>query len=94
MKCRNLQVYLFAYYWKFLHAWQYLGRHLLLIMVVVEPESNKTFNKILDFTEEIVFITMIVTGVSCFGMFLWELTSIASLALIYSKLVYKSSGKI
>ncbi len=37
-------------------------------MVVVEPESSKTFNIILDLTEEIVYTTMIVTGVRCF----WE----------------------
>jgi hypothetical protein len=34
---------------------------------------------------------MIVTGVSCFGLFLLDLTSIASLALGCSKLVYTSS---
>ena len=49
-----------------LHGWQCLGRNFLLIIVVVEPESSKTFNKILDFTEEIVSTTMIVTGVRCF----------------------------
>ena len=49
-----------------LHDWLCLGRHFLLIMVVVEPESSKTFNKILDFTEEIVSTTMIVTGVRWF----------------------------
>ena len=49
-----------------LHGWQCLGRHFLLIMVVVEPESSKTLNKILDFTEEIVSTTMIVTGVRYF----------------------------
>ncbi len=49
-----------------LHGQQYLGRPFLLIMVVVEPESSKTFNKILDFTEEIVSTTMIVTGVRWF----------------------------
>ncbi len=48
------------------HGWQCLGRHFLLIMVVVEPESSKIFKKILDFTEEIVSTTMIVTGVRCF----------------------------
>jgi hypothetical protein len=48
------------------HGWQCFCRHFLLIMVVVEPESSKTFNKILDFTEEIVSTTMIVTGVRYF----------------------------
>jgi hypothetical protein len=38
----------------------------LLIMVVVEPESSKTFNNILDFTEKIVSTTIIVTGVRYF----------------------------
>ncbi len=51
------------------------------MIVDVEPESNKTFSKILDFTEEMVSTTMVVTGVSCFGLFLLNLTSIASLAL-------------
>ncbi len=62
--------------------WQFLGRHFLLIIVVVEPESNKTFSKIIDFTEEMVSTTMTVTGVSCFGLFLLDLTSIASLELV------------
>jgi hypothetical protein len=63
-------------------------------MIVVEPESNKTFSKILDFAEEMASTTMIVTDVSCFGIFLLELISIASLALICSKLVYTSSAKM
>ncbi len=62
-----------------------------LIIVDVEPESNKTFSKILDFTEEMVSTTIIVTGVSCFGLFLLDLTSIAFLAFDCSKLVYTSS---
>jgi hypothetical protein len=74
-----------------LHVWKFLGRHFLLIIVVVESESNKTFSQILDFTEEIVSTTMIVTGVSCFGLFLLDLISIASLALSCTKLVYTSS---
>jgi hypothetical protein len=74
-----------------LHVWQFLGRHFLLIIVVVEPELNKTFSKILDFTEEMVSTTIIVTGVSCFGLFLLDLTSIASVVLSYTKLVYSSS---
>jgi hypothetical protein len=61
-------------------------------MVPVEPESNKTFSKILHFTEGMVSTTMIVTGVSCFGTFLLEIISIASLALICSKFVYTSSA--
>ncbi len=77
---------------EFLPVWQFTGRRFLLIMVVVEPESSKTFSKILDFTEEVVSTTMIVTGESCFGIFL--LISIASLALICSKLIYTSSAKM
>ncbi len=49
-----------------LHGLQCLGRHFQLIMVVVEPESSKTFNNIVDFTEEIVTTTIIVTGVRYF----------------------------
>jgi hypothetical protein len=75
-------------------VWQFLGRHFLLIIVVVEPESNKTFSKFLDFTEEMVSTTMIVTGVSCFGIFLLKLISMASLALICSRLVHRSSAKM
>ena len=62
-------------------------------MAVVESESSKTFNKILDFAGKIVSTTMIVTGVRCFGLFLLGLMSIASLARIY-KLVYTSSAKM
>jgi hypothetical protein len=47
--------------------------HFLLIIVVVEPESSKTFSKILDFTEEMVSITMMIIAVSYFGTFLLEL---------------------
>ncbi len=74
-----------------LHVWQFLGRHLPLIIVDVEPESNKTFSKILNFTKEMVSTTMIVTGVSCFGLFLLDLISIAPLVLSSTKLVYTSS---
>ncbi len=73
------------------HVWQFLGRHFLLIIVVVESESNITFSKILDFTEEMVSTTMIVTGVSCFELCLLDLISIASLVLSCTKLVYTSS---
>jgi hypothetical protein len=76
-------VYLSSYYWKFCMLDNFIGRHFLLIMVVVEPESNKTFSKILDSTEEMASTTMIVTGVSCFGIVLLELISIVSLALIF-----------
>jgi hypothetical protein len=75
----------------FLHVWQFQGRHFLLTIVVVEPKSNTTFSKILDFTEEMVLTTIIVTGVSCFGLFLLDLMSIASLVLSLIKLVYTSS---
>ncbi len=63
-------------------------------MVVVEPESSKTFNKILDLTEEIVSTTMIVTGVRYFWVSLLALMHIAFLALLFSKLVYTSSVRI
>jgi hypothetical protein len=66
-----------------LYVWQFLGRRFPLFMVVVESESCKTFSIILDFTEEMVYTTMIVTGVSCFGTFSLELMSIASLALLF-----------
>jgi hypothetical protein len=52
-------------------------------MVYIEPESNKTFSNILDFTKEMVSTTIIVTGASCFGIFLLELISIASSAIIF-----------
>ncbi len=77
-----------------LHVGQFLGRHFLLIIVVVEPESNKTFSKILNFTEEMMSTNMIVTGVSCFGLFLLDLTSTASLVLSCTKAVYISSVTI
>jgi hypothetical protein len=63
-------------------------------MVIVEPESYKSFSKILDFTEEMVSTTMMVTGVSCFGIFQLELISIASLALTCSNIVYTSSAEM
>jgi hypothetical protein len=42
---------------------QFLGKHFLLIIVAVDPESSNTFSKILDLTEEMVSTNMIVTGV-------------------------------
>jgi hypothetical protein len=51
-------------------------------MVVVKPESSKTYNKILDFIEEIVSTTVIVTCVRCFEASLLELLPIAFLAVI------------
>ncbi len=63
-------------------------------MVVVEPESSKTFNKILDFTEAIVSTTMIVTGVRYLWVSLLALMPIAFLALHFPKLVYTSSVRI
>ena len=51
-----------------LHGLQFLGKHFLLIIVVVDPdESNNTFSKILDLTEEMVSTTMMVTGVILLG---------------------------
>ena len=48
-----------------LQVLQFLGKHFLLIIVVVDPESSNTFSKILvlDLTEEMVSTNMIVTGV-------------------------------
>jgi len=60
-------------------------------MVVVKPESSKTYNKILDFIEEIVSTTVIVTCVRCFEASLLELLPIAFLAVIWSKLVLDTS---
>ncbi len=61
-------------------------------MVVVKPESSKTYNKILDFIEEIVSTTVIVTCVRCFEASLLELLPIAFLAVIWSKLVLDTSS--
>jgi hypothetical protein len=41
-------------------------------MVVVEPESSKPFSKILDFTEEMVSTTMMITGVVVLGHSYWN----------------------
>jgi hypothetical protein len=38
-------------------------KHFLLINDVVDPESNNTLSSLLDLTEEMVSITIIVTGV-------------------------------
>ncbi len=59
-------------------------------MAVVEPEYSKTFNKILDLTEEIVSTTIIVTGVRYFWVSLLALMPIAFSVLLFSKLVYTS----
>jgi hypothetical protein len=45
-----------------LHVWQFLGKHFLLINVMVEPESNRTFSNLLDLTADIVSTTIIVIG--------------------------------
>ena len=50
-----------------LHGLQFLGEHFLLIIVIVVPESNNIFSKILDLTEEMVSTTMMVTGVRLSG---------------------------
>jgi hypothetical protein len=47
-----------------LHGLQFRGKHFLLIIVIVDPESNKTFSKMLDLTEEMVSATIIVTDVT------------------------------
>jgi hypothetical protein len=58
--CKSPLGYLLACYC----GLQCLGKHLLLINVVVDPESNNTFSSLLDLTEEMVSTTKIVTGVS------------------------------
>jgi hypothetical protein len=45
-----------------LNVLQFLGKHVLLIKVVVEPEFNKTFSNHLDLTADIVSTTIIVIG--------------------------------
>jgi hypothetical protein len=45
-----------------LHVWQFLGKHFLLINVMVEPESNRSFSNLLDLTADIVSTTIIVIG--------------------------------
>ena len=45
-----------------LHVWQFFGKHFLLINVMVEPESNRTFSNLLDLTADIVSTTIIVIG--------------------------------
>ena len=47
-----------------LHGLQFLGKHFLLIIVIVDPESSNTFSKIFDLTEEMVSATKIVTDVT------------------------------
>jgi hypothetical protein len=42
-----------------LRVLQFLGKHFLLITVMVEPESNKTFNSLLDLTADVVSTTII-----------------------------------
>ena len=45
-----------------LHVLQFLGKHFLLIKVVVEPESNKNSNNLLDLIADIVSTTIIIIG--------------------------------
>ena len=45
-----------------LRVLQCLGKHFLLIKVMVEPESSKTFSNLLDLTAAIISITIIVIG--------------------------------
>ena len=45
-----------------LHVLQFLSKHFLLINVVVEPESNRTFSNLLDLIADIVSTTIIVIG--------------------------------
>jgi hypothetical protein len=44
------------------HGLKFLGKHLLLMKVVVDPESNNTLKRALGLTEEMVSTTMIVTN--------------------------------
>ena len=48
--------------WDVLHVLQFWDKHFLLIKVVVEPESNKTFSNLFDLTADIVSTTIIVIG--------------------------------
>ncbi len=41
-----------------------LGYAFLLIIVIVDPESNKTLSTVLDLTKEMVPVTIIVTDVT------------------------------
>jgi hypothetical protein len=45
-----------------LRVLQCLGKHFLLIKVMVEPESSETFSNLLDLTAAIVSTTIIVIG--------------------------------
>ncbi len=45
------------------HGLKFLGKHFLIINVVVDPESNKTFRRVLNLTEEMVSTAILFTGV-------------------------------
>ena len=73
-----------------LHSWligcalQFLGRHLRLIKVAVDPGSNSTYSNTRDLTSEMVSTAMILVGVSRFllGILTSDLT--LSLSVGYS----------
>ena len=48
------------------HVLQYLGRHLRLTSVDVDPGSNNTFSKVRDLTVDMMLTTIILVGVSLF----------------------------
>ncbi len=73
------------------HGLQFLGRHFLLIKVVVDPESNSNFSNFLDLTAEMVSTTIMVTGVRFVGTdFLAFLCCLSS--LLSSDMTYTSSA--
>jgi len=63
----------------YLQGLQFLGKHFLLIIVAVDPESSNTFSKILDLTEEMVSTTIMVTGVRLLETFFNDLFTAALL---------------
>ena len=70
---------------------QYLGKHFLLVKVVVDPESNSSLGNYLDLTAEIVSTTMIVTGVRFVGTDFLDFSCCLSL-LVFSGMAYTSSA--
>ena len=65
-----------------------MGKHVLLIKVVVDPESNSPLSNFLDQTAEMVSTTMIATGVRFVGTdflsFLCCLSSLLSSDMAYT----------
>ena len=72
---------------------QFLDKHFLLIIVIVDPESSNTFSKTLDLTEEMVSTTMMVSGVRLFVLgTAFVGLSISSLLSSSSDMAYTSSA--